>query len=219
MSNYLFSTNKQKVFSDNHVENFENRRMFEEREANKNSPSLHTGEHMIPIPTVCFDIPSFQQKLMDNNGLIIFKFGATWCKPCKIVEPHYNAFYNQIQSLVSRPVSTNPLLGKTPTPPNAVYPIESLGNDAFSHDKSMRSHLGIECINIDVDDSFELYATMKRYKMVKGLPTFLAFYKGNNSYIAEESFIGSDVNQLHDFFRRSISKYNGFTGDEPSGNP
>ncbi len=118
------------------------------------------------VPTICLDIPSFHQKLIDNKGLIIFKFGATWCKPCKVVEPHFNQFFQ------------------------------------FARSEEEEKPYKIECVNIDVDDSFELYATMKRLRMVKGLPTFLAFYKGNHSYIAEDSAIGSDIPLLQNFFTR-----------------
>jgi thioredoxin 1 len=172
MSNFLFSTNTSSKIVPTQLDL-----------ANISDPNSPNGitidQNKKTIPTICFDISSFQQKLIENNGLIIFKFGATWCKPCKIVEPHFGSFYER---LLNYPQANN-----------------------------------IECINIDVDDSFELYATMKRYKMVKGLPTFLAFYKGNNSYIAEESCIGSDINQLNDFFKRSIDKFGklkGFTDTE-----
>jgi len=33
-------------------------------------------------------------KLLPNNpGLIIIKFGATWCKPCKMIAPQLEAFF------------------------------------------------------------------------------------------------------------------------------
>lgn len=38
----------------------------------------------------------FHKLLAENPGQIIVKFGATWCKPCKILEPHVNAFFNQM---------------------------------------------------------------------------------------------------------------------------
>ena len=33
----------------------------------------------------------FFELLKNNNGIIILKFGATWCKPCKLAEPHIEA--------------------------------------------------------------------------------------------------------------------------------
>jgi thiol-disulfide isomerase/thioredoxin len=150
---------------------------------NWSSPSLRSGEsldlsersvdklYMKAPETLNLDVSSFQEKLQRNNGIIIFKFGASWCKPCKVTEPHFNNFYNYLTS-------------------------------------NENIHKKIECINIDVDDSFELYATMKRYRMVKGLPTFLAYYKNNNTYITDDSSIGSDINQLNSFFTRCLNKLN-----------
>lgn len=120
------------------------------------------------IPTVFMDVSEFQNKLNNNKGLVILKFGASWCVPCKKVEPYFINFYKFIKQ------KNNPVSEK------------------------------IECINIDVDDSFELYATMKRLRMVKGLPTFLAFYKGNRTYISEDSSIGSDISSLQGFFTRCL---------------
>jgi len=64
----------------------------------------------------------------------------------------------------------------------------------------------VQCIKIDVDESFELYANMKRMKMVKGLPTFLAYYEGNVSFAADDSTVGSDTNELNLFFQRVIHR-------------
>jgi thioredoxin 1 len=32
-------------------------------------------------------IESFSQILSNNPGVVIFKFGATWCGPCKMLQP------------------------------------------------------------------------------------------------------------------------------------
>ena len=29
------------------------------------------------------------QKLTKNNAIVVFKFGAKWCRPCKIIDPQY----------------------------------------------------------------------------------------------------------------------------------
>jgi thioredoxin 1 len=42
------------------------------------------------------DIPSrqdFHRLLSDNPGLVVIKFGAKWCQPCKIIAPVVNAFF------------------------------------------------------------------------------------------------------------------------------
>uniref|UniRef100_A0A6C0H6S7 Thioredoxin domain-containing protein n=1 Tax=viral metagenome TaxID=1070528 RepID=A0A6C0H6S7_9ZZZZ len=35
----------------------------------------------------------FFQLLPKNPGLIIIKFGATWCKPCKTIQPYLESFF------------------------------------------------------------------------------------------------------------------------------
>lgn len=32
------------------------------------------------------------EKHATTNVTLVFKFGATWCGPCKRIEPHYDAF-------------------------------------------------------------------------------------------------------------------------------
>jgi thiol-disulfide isomerase/thioredoxin len=173
--NFMFSTNMNKNFSSpqrmqfsssgNELSVGDSTVLAEDLSKPKMNFSVKTPE------TLNLDVSSFQEKLQGNNGIIIFKFGASWCKPCKVTEPHFNNFYNYLTS-------------------------------------NENIHKKIECINIDVDDSFELYATMKRYRMVKGLPTFLAYYKNNNTYITDDSSIGSDINQLNSFFTRCLNKLN-----------
>ena len=33
------------------------------------------------------DRQTFQKMVQENQGLLILKFGATWCEPCKRIEP------------------------------------------------------------------------------------------------------------------------------------
>jgi len=41
---------------------------------------------MLPIITEIPTLDSFNQLLRNNPGVIIIKFGATWCGPCKMIE-------------------------------------------------------------------------------------------------------------------------------------
>jgi thiol:disulfide interchange protein len=36
------------------------------------------------------DRKQFIQVLEENPGVVIVKYGATWCKPCKLIEPYVN---------------------------------------------------------------------------------------------------------------------------------
>jgi thiol-disulfide isomerase/thioredoxin len=58
------------------------------------------------------------------------------------------------------------------------------------------------CCEIDVDESFDLYAYFKGKKMVNGIPVILCYKKGNTTYIPDDSITGADPSGLDAFFRR-----------------
>ena len=57
---------------------------------------------------------------------------------------------------------------------------------------------------VDVDVNFDLYAYLKQKKMVSGIPTLLAYKKGNVDFASDDSHSGSDINALNEFFSRCI---------------
>ena len=102
------------------------------------------------------------QSALQGNQVLIIKFGAEWCGPCKRIAPAYQAF--------SQTCSAN-----------------------------------IICADIDVDDSIELYLSLKRAKMVSSIPVFLAFFGGVKRdmwYIPDDSVIGADPLAVDKFFQR-----------------
>jgi thioredoxin-like negative regulator of GroEL len=58
------------------------------------------------------------------------------------------------------------------------------------------------CAEIDVDESFDLYAQLKSKKMVNGIPVILCYKKGNHTFIPDDSVTGSDPAGLDAFFKR-----------------
>jgi thiol-disulfide isomerase/thioredoxin len=64
----------------------------------------------------------------------------------------------------------------------------------------------IQCIILDIDESFEIYATLKQKKMVNGIPAILAYYAGNISIIPDDIVVGADLNQIQLFFERCHSR-------------
>lgn len=44
---------------------------------------------------------NFFDILQKNQGIVIFKFGATWCRPCKMAEPFINARLKNIDDRVT----------------------------------------------------------------------------------------------------------------------
>lgn len=57
---------------------------------------------------------------------------------------------------------------------------------------------GIPCIRIDVDKDSDVYASMRSKKQVKGVPTLLAYTKGNIVPIA--SISGTNQRDINAFF-------------------
>lgn len=65
----------------------------------------------------------------------------------------------------------------------------------------------IKFIEIDVDDSIELYSFMKTKKMLNGIPAILAFYPGIKDipYVPDDSVLGGNKNEVENFFKRCIN--------------
>lgn len=55
---------------------------------------------------------------------------------------------------------------------------------------------------IDVDECFEIYAYLKYKKMIKNIPVIIAYYKGNHTFAPDDSVVGTDINEINDFFDR-----------------
>lgn len=58
------------------------------------------------------------------------------------------------------------------------------------------------CADIDVDESFDLYAVLKSKKMVNGIPVILCYKKGNVSFVPDDSVTGINPAELSAFFHR-----------------
>ena len=62
----------------------------------------------------------------------------------------------------------------------------------------------VTCFDIDVDDCEELYTFLRGKRMITGIPTILCYKKGNLEYAPDDSFIGTDLNNLENFFKRCV---------------
>ena len=63
--------------------------------------------------------------------------------------------------------------------------------------------------DIDIDESIDLYVQLKTKKMVKGIPTILAFYgnvKRDQYYIPDDSVSGGNEQDVQLFMNRTILK-------------
>ena len=47
------------------------------------------------------DRQRFIQVLEENEGVVVVKYGATWCKPCKVIEPYLEEKKRTLGSNVS----------------------------------------------------------------------------------------------------------------------
>tara|TARA_B100000530_G_scaffold333220_1_gene280856 strand:+ start:1346 stop:1735 length:390 start_codon:yes stop_codon:yes gene_type:complete len=99
-----------------------------------------------------------------GKNIIILKFTATWCKPCKKVKPLVDEWFNKLTS-------------------------------------------NIIIVEIDIDESMDLYVTLKSKKMVNGIPVLLAYYEPqdkdpNHWFIPSDSVTGADEKGINDFFSR-----------------
>ena len=63
------------------------------------------------------------------------------------------------------------------------------------------------CADIDVDESFDLYAHLKHMKQVNGIPVILCYKKGNLSVAPDDSVTGADPVALDKFFKRCALHY------------
>lgn len=110
------------------------------------------------------ELTELQNKM--KNEIVIIKFGAEWCNPCKKIKLQCERNFEKL-------------------PKNVII------------------------FDIDVDESLDLYATLKTKKMVKGLPSLLCYYADvprEKWYIPDDSISGSNEQDIQAFFNRCASK-------------
>lgn len=64
---------------------------------------------------------------------------------------------------------------------------------------------GIRCIELNVDDNIDLHAKLKALKLLPGIPAILYYGRNNNTFIPDNSVIGSDETNIRHFFNNIIS--------------
>lgn len=65
---------------------------------------------------------------------------------------------------------------------------------------SLQIPQNIDFYEFDVDESDDLYAYMRKMKMVNGIPVLLFYSKENKSYISDVSVTGANIRDLDTFF-------------------
>lgn len=116
-----------------------------------------------PVTLTPLELQQLQRQLRDDQVLII-KFGADWCGPCKVIKPLCEEWK-----------------------------------------KTMPKNIG--WIEIDIDESIELYAAFKTKRMITGVPTLFAFRgdtKRDQWYIPDDSVSGGNIKIVADFLKRCL---------------
>jgi len=80
-------------------------------------------------------------------------------------------------------------------------PCQTIKKEVDAHFENISSD-SVLCFEVDVDECFDLFAYMKTKKMMKGIPTLMAYKKGNNSFVPDDSISGADINEVNAFFER-----------------
>ena len=113
-------------------------------------------------------LDKFKQLLfgLDNKTKVIVKFTASWCGPCKKIQPVVEELLNTL-------------------PKNIIF------------------------IEIDIDESLELYVLLKKYKQVNGIPATLVYNTRNINddkwYISNDSVLGGDIEAIKQLFNKTIA--------------
>jgi thiol-disulfide isomerase/thioredoxin len=78
----------------------------------------------------------------------------------------------------------------------------------YTRQASLRLPANVDLIECDVDESFDLYASLKQKKMVNGIPVFLFYKNGNTTLINDLSVTGAGIKELDAFFFRVVAMAN-----------
>jgi len=80
-------------------------------------------------------------------------------------------------------------------------PCQSIKKEVDQHFKNISSDV-VKCYEVNIDESFDLFAYMKTKKMVKGIPVLMVYKKGTTSFAPDDSVIGGNLDNVNAFFER-----------------
>lgn len=61
------------------------------------------------------------------------------------------------------------------------------------------------CLEIDIDESVDLYAMLKMKRMINGIPTILCYHAENETIYPDDSISGTDTDKIASFFEDNMS--------------
>ena len=80
-------------------------------------------------------------------------------------------------------------------------PCQMIKSEVDTHFEKITND-NILCYEIDIDECFDLFAFMKTKKMMKGIPTMMAYKRGTTSFAPDDSISGADISEVNAFFDR-----------------
>ena len=80
-------------------------------------------------------------------------------------------------------------------------PCQMIKTEVDAHFKKITGPT-VFCFEVNIDECFDLFAFMKTKKMTKGIPTLMAYKKGNTSFVPDDSISGADIGEVNAFFER-----------------
>lgn len=84
-------------------------------------------------------------------------------------------------------------------------PCNNIKNDV--HELMVGMPDDVTCLDIDVDECFDVYAYLKSKKIVNGVPCVLAYFAGNIHYVPDEVVIGARMDDIRALFEKCRKKY------------
>ena len=83
-------------------------------------------------------------------------------------------------------------------------PQNKIEKDLENHFANM--HDNVQCVILDIDECFDVYAYMKSKKMVQSIPSVICYQKGSDTYVPDDVYCGSEKSELDAFFERCIEE-------------
>lgn len=71
--------------------------------------------------------------------------------------------------------------------------------------------VNVQCAILDVDEAFEVYAFFKNKRVINGIPAIIVYYRGTTGFVPDDLVVGSDQNQVVQFFNRIVKRVNSQT--------
>jgi len=78
--------------------------------------------------------------------------------------------------------------------------------ESLVHNCMAQMPANIQCVVLDVDESFEVYAFFKNKRLINGIPAIFAYYHGNTGYVPDDVVVGADNGQILQFFNKVVQK-------------